>query len=91
MPLFKCFIRGENFPPLKGSKSLMGFYITRWVEASSAEDAELIALEMLKGEFVFSEKQKRKAPDARVYFEEIVEVARDAKRNPNSGATWFEM
>jgi hypothetical protein len=76
---------------MKGSKGLMGFYTTRWVEAPTADEAELIALEMLRSEYQFSEKQKRKAPDARVYFEEIVEVAPDSKRNPNSGATWFDM
>jgi hypothetical protein len=76
---------------MKGFKGLMGFYTTRWVEASTAEDAELIALEMLRSEFQFSEKQKQKAPDARVYFEEIIEVEPDNTRNPNSGATWFEM
>ena len=76
---------------MKGLKGLMGFYTTRWVEASSADEAELLALEMLRDEFNFSERQRSKAPHAKVYFEEIVEVEPSSSRNPNRGATWFSM
>ena len=91
MPLFRCLIRGENFPSIVGTEGLAGFYTTRWVEALSTEEAEQVGLEALRGEVEFSEDQKRNAPDAKVYFEEIAEVPEDTPRVPNKGATWFPM
>ena len=92
MPLFQCYIRGENFPmTLDGKFRLMGFYTTRWVDAPDAEAAELLGLDMLRDEFRFSVEERHKAPEAKVYFEEIEEVPSDTARNPNKGATWFEM
>ena len=76
--------RGEKF-------QLMGFYTTKWVEAETAEAAEPIALEMLRDELRFSEEDRRRAPDAKVYFEEVVEMPAETPRVPNAGATWFPM
>ncbi|MCI0637989.1 MAG: hypothetical protein L0Y72_23555 [Gemmataceae bacterium] len=51
MAWFRCFTRGENFPgKLAGETGLVGFYTTRFVEASSAEKAEALALEGLRAE-----------------------------------------
>ncbi|RIA35535.1 hypothetical protein DFR49_4315 [Hephaestia caeni] len=93
MPLYRCFVRGENFPgELVGASQFMGFYTTRWIEAPTAEAAETAGVEMLRAEYRFSEEEKQRAPDARVYFEEVVEVPADTPQiPPNSGATWFEM
>ena len=75
---------------LEGEFQLMGFYTTRWVEAETVEEAEMAGLKMLRDKFTFSEEDKQRAPDAKVYFEEIVEVPSDTERvPPNSGATWF--
>ncbi|HET6536276.1 MAG TPA: hypothetical protein VFG41_08845 [Sphingomicrobium sp.] len=70
---------------------MMGFYTTRWVEAETAEAAEQGALESVRSEFTFSEEDRQKAPDAMMYFEEIVEVEPDTPRVPNKGASWFPM
>ena len=67
----------------------MGFYATRWVEAESAEAAEPIARELVRDEFRFSEEDRRRAPDAKMYFEEIVELELDTPKLPNKGASWF--
>ena len=95
MPLFRCMIRGENFPgQLIGKKELVGFYATRFVEADSAEEAELSGLEMLRNDPSFeirSEKLRQQEPPAKVFFEEIVEVAPETDQVPNKGATWFNM
>ena len=92
MPFFQCLIRAENLPmTLEGKSQLMGFYTTRWVEAETTEAAELLALEMVREEFPFSEEDRRRAPDAKMYFEEIVEAAPDTPRVPNRGASWFPM
>ena len=69
----------------------MGFYTHRWVKAETAEQAELEALVSIKREFQFSEEAKRKAPDAKIYFEEVVELPEGFQCGPNYGATWFPM
>ena len=75
----------------EGKFQLMGLYSTRWVEAETAEAAEPLALEMLRDEFRFSDEDKKKAPDAKAYFEEVVEMPPETPRVPNAGATWFSM
>ena len=76
---------------LEGKFQLMGFYTSRWVEADTAEAAERLALEMIRSEFQFSEEDRRRAPDAKMFFEEIVEVEPDTPRGLNKGASWFPM
>jgi hypothetical protein len=93
--LYRCFIRGENFPgELMGMKGLAGFYTTRWVEATSPEEAEAKALEILRADpdlKVSSPKIRERGDKARVYFEKIDPVRPGIKTGPNKGATWFEM
>ena len=95
MALFRCLIRGENFPgQIIGLKGLIGFYTTRFIEAADTEEAELAGLEMLRADpdlQIKSEKLKQQEPLAKVYFEEIIQVVEDTERKPNRGATWFEM
>ena len=95
MPLFRCMIRGENFPgQVIRQRGLVGFYTTRFVEAENAEEAEFAGLEMLRADPGFeirSEKLRQQEPQAKVFFEEIVEVAPDTDQVPNKGATWFNM
>ncbi len=90
MPWFKCFIEGENFPgALIGKSQPVGFYTTRCVEASSADEAELIALDTLRREPAFDIPVDQRPKDARVYFTEIVET--HGPDGANAGATWFVM
>lgn len=90
MPWFRCFIEGENFPGvLIGDQGLFGFYTTRWVEASDAEAAELIALDALRSDPKLQLESKDLRTDARVYFDEIVEV--DGPGGPNTGFVWYPM
>jgi hypothetical protein len=92
--LFRCSIRGENFPgELIGERGLYGFYTTRWVEAISEEEAETLALESLKSEPTFQQESPklREQSKARVYFEEIVPVRTTKQEHVNAGASWFEM
>jgi hypothetical protein len=92
MPLFRCSIRGENFPgTLLGEASPIGFHTTRFVEAPSPDEAEMLALGMLRGEDVFNIPPELRSDDAKVFFDEIVEVAPDSERVPNSGFSFFAM
>lgn len=90
MPWYRCLIEGENFPgSLLGKKRPVGFYTTRWIEASSPEEAEIAALEALRQEPNFQVADAAKMKDAKVYFEEIVEV--EGPGGVNTGAAWFVM
>ncbi len=93
MAVFRCFIRGDNFPSiLDGRSILFGFYTTRFVEASTPEEAEFLVLEQLRRDpSLRLPEGVAHNPDARVYFEEIVEVADDENQIPNAGFVFFEM
>ena len=88
MPWFECSIEGENFPNGQ-SKRLVGFIATRWVEASTAYEAEFVALDLLRSEPRFQFGPYAGTTDARVHFTEVVEV--EGPGDNNLGVAWFEM
>ena len=92
MPLFRCFIRGENFPgKLVGKREPIGFYTTRFVDAQSPEQAEMLAVDLLRDDEDLEVPPEHRSQDARVYFEKIEELAADAERGPNRGFAFFSM
>jgi hypothetical protein len=92
MPLFRCLIRGDNFPgKLIGKRKPIGFYTTRFVEADTPEQAELMAVESLRADPDLEVAPKHRTGEARVYFEEIHEVPDETERKPNKGFTFFTM
>jgi len=93
MPVFRCYIRGENFPgSLAGESEPIGFYTTRFVEAPSASDAELAALESLRREPEFEQvRPEDRMEHAQVYFEQVEEVPLESGRGPGKGFTFFQM
>jgi hypothetical protein len=91
---YRCFIRGENFPgDLVGEGELLGFYVTRFVEAGSETEAESTALQALRSEPKLARPPElnRADPLARVYFEEICEVLPALVPNPQPGFSWYPM
>jgi hypothetical protein len=92
MALFRCSIRGENFPgELIGLKVAVGFHATRFVDAESASQAERIAVAALRQDAALTVTSEPSVKNAKVYFESIVEVPADSQRVPNSGFTFFTM
>jgi len=93
MPVFRCFIRGENFPgSLTGESELVGFYTTRFVEAPSPSAAELVALDLLRAEPEFElVRPEDRMENAQVYFEQIEEVSTELGHSPGKGFTFFPM
>ena len=93
MKWFKCYIEGENFPgELVNDDKLIGFFITRFVQADSPEEAENIALGRLKDE------ESLKLPTgaspsaiAKVYFGKIAEVSEKDVPTDQPGFTFFPM
>lgn len=89
----RCFVRGENFPgELVNEPGLVGFYVIRFVEAPSAEDAESHALQVLR-----SEPKLAPPPDltpsglTRVHFEQIEELDPSGVPAQQPGFTWYPM
>jgi hypothetical protein len=92
MPLYRCLIRGENFPgELLGHSEAIGFHATRFVDAASAAEAEQIAVIALRQEPALTVTVEPKVKNAKVYFETIEEVPSDTQRVPNTGFSFFSM
>jgi hypothetical protein len=92
MPLFRCLIRGENFPgELIGQTTAIGFNATRFIDAQSAQEAERIAVAALREDAALTVTAEPRVKNAKVYFESIDEVPSDTERAPNSGFSFFSM
>jgi hypothetical protein len=92
MALFRCSIRGENFPgELIGLTSAVGFHATRFVDAHTASEAETIAVAALRQDAALTVTSEPRVKNAKVYFESIEEVPAETERVPNTGFTFFTM
>ena len=92
MPLFRCSIRGENFPgELIGLTTAVGFNATRFVDAESVEEAEGIAVAALRQDAALTVASEPRVKNAKVYFERVDEVPPDTERVPNEGFAFFSM
>jgi hypothetical protein len=92
MALFRCSIRGENFPgELIGLTSAVGFHAIRFVDARSAAEAEQSAVAALRQDPALTVTSEPRVKNAKVYFESIEEVPSDSERSPNAGFTFFTM
>jgi hypothetical protein len=75
MKLYRCFIEGKNFPlEVDGQEGPVGFYTTRFVRADSPENAEILALEMLRSDPSLDVEPAKRRKDTQVLFESISEI-----------------
>lgn len=92
MPLFRCLIRGENFPgELIGQTHAIGFHATRFVDAASAAEAERLAVSALRQDAALTVAAEPRVKNAKVYFESIEEMPPDTERVPDQGFSFFSM
>ncbi|XHS79391.1 hypothetical protein ACFJGW_05305 [Burkholderiaceae bacterium UC74_6] len=92
MKLYRCLMLGENFPGfLLGEAEPIGFYTTRFVEAEDVEEAQRLALDLLRQDASLNVPAERRTKNARIHFEQIEEVPADTERTPNRGFTFFVM
>jgi putative aminopeptidase FrvX len=90
VPWFRCFVEGENFPGrLIGKRKPVGFFTTRYVEASDPADAETKVVEVLRQDPKLAIKIGVNPTDAIVFVTEIEKVKSPGK--PNAGFTWYPM
>ncbi|HSX59683.1 MAG TPA: hypothetical protein VLF18_05750 [Tahibacter sp.] len=92
MPIFRCLMRGENFPgALLGKSGPLGFYATRFVDAESPKAAELAALELLRTDPSLAVPPEARTTDAKVFFEAIEALEPAHERESGRGFTFFPM
>jgi hypothetical protein len=90
MAWFRLLIRGENFP--NGDSDLLGFYVTRFVEAIDEADAESKALAELRADPKLTlPPGVMPTPTPRVFFEEISEWPAERVPNIQLGIAWYSM
>ena len=69
----------------------IGFHATRFVDASSVEEAERIAVAALREDAALTVTSEPRVKNAKVYFESIEEVPPETERVPNDGFSFFSM
>jgi hypothetical protein len=93
MPIYQLFIRGENFRWKQDDAiTLMGFYTTRWLEASDETAAEIFVIEALRSapELQKPDWHDGSGPNAKVYVNEINEIISGWDGKAGGGLIWFE-
>ncbi|MDB5309896.1 MAG: hypothetical protein JWO38_4098 [Gemmataceae bacterium] len=93
MAWFRCFIRGENFPgQMIGESGPVGFYVTRFVEATDSGEVETAALRVLRAEPQLAPPQGyTPSGRARVFFEAVEELAAGPVPRVQPGFAWHTM
>lgn len=92
MPIFRCLIRGDNFPgEIIHQQYLIGFYTTRFIQADTSARAEQLVAQLLRDDAIFQVPIEDRSHRAKIFFEEIIEVANDVDAKPNQGYTFFPM
>ncbi|MCB2183590.1 MAG: hypothetical protein KQH63_16265 [Desulfobulbaceae bacterium] len=92
MKKYQIQIQGKNFLVSQdGEKKTMGFYTTRWVEAFSPEEAETVAIELIKNDQELRETIiNGKDNPPMLYAEKISEIHNfEGVDPPGSGYTFF--
>jgi hypothetical protein len=93
MTWYKCFVEGENFSgELIGENRLIGFFTTRFVEATSIDDVEKTVLSNLRKESVFQFSAGIKlSSGAMVYINEIIEIDAEDVPQTQPGLSFYVM
>jgi hypothetical protein len=91
MAWYRAMLRGENFfLRLAGEIKRMGFYTTRWIEASSSEDAENRAIELIRSDAELRPQVLNAKNDPpMVYIEELAEVEEHDVPDIQQGFSFF--
>ena len=90
---YRVFLKGQNFLlNVDGKPTRMGFYTTRFVQASNRDGAEILAVDLLRSDkwLVDSVLNERSDPP-RILAEEIDVVAASEVPDVQSGFSYFPM
>jgi hypothetical protein len=89
---FKVALRGQNFLLRDaGSRRTRGFYTTRFVEADTPEQSELIAVQLIQDDQdVIGITVNPRDDSPMIFVDEIVEIPSfDGYLVPGAGYSWF--
>ncbi|TRD10855.1 hypothetical protein FGU71_02545 [Erythrobacter insulae] len=94
MHKYSVMIEGVDFPArlLEDADGPLGFYATRFVEATDEQAAEFAALDSIKKELrPFFRERRNGGTNPLMFVHKVVEIKELPDDAPGSGATWFEM
>src|SRR3989338_3851653 len=88
MPLWQVRLNGKNFwLRMNGSPGRFGFYTTRYVEATDAREAELVAVQLIRDDPELRGVINERADPPMIHAEEIIPVPVPDAKVPNAGYT----
>src|SRR3989344_575971 len=90
MPLWQVRLNGKNFwLRMNGSPGRFGFYTTRYVEATDAREAELVAVQLIRDDPELRGVINERADPPMIHAEEIIPVPVPDAKVPNAGYTFY--
>jgi len=95
MKYFQVMLEGRNFLiEVDGKEELLGYFTTRWVKASSPEDAELKAVDLIKRDdhlICMTKNMDGSEPTPMIYLSEMRHVNwfKYYRRKPGKGYSFF--
>ncbi|MEW6127167.1 MAG: hypothetical protein AB1757_09020 [Acidobacteriota bacterium] len=92
MQKFRVLINGENFLiEVEDKLQKMGFFVTRIIEAASMEEAEILAIDLLKQDARLKAIVRNQSDDPpMLYIEEKEEIqSGDLNNINNTGFSWY--
>ena len=92
MKKYRALLEGKNFLlSHEGKLQKHGFFTTRYVEAGNPEEAELNAVDLIKGDTTLIASVKNEHSDIpMIYLEELYEIESfDDKKVPGAGYTFY--
>ena len=90
MRLWRVLLHGKNFPGyILGQSAPISFYATRFVEAESEPEAEIVAVASLREDEALQVPHEHRNIEAQVFAESVVEVEASTPRVPNAGFTFY--
>ncbi len=95
MKFFQVVLNGENFLiRVDGKKTLMGFFTTKFIEAESAKEAELKAVDALKQDEDLQNLTLNRGGDIyiapTIHLDTIYEI-RESSMEDDTGKSWYSM
>jgi hypothetical protein len=91
MGYYRVFLRGENFIlEVDSEAGCLGFYTTRFVEAKGRGAAEILAVDLIRGDRTLAGVKNTRDNPPMIYVEEIEEIAMNEVQS-SSGYTFFRM
>src|SRR5688572_14762202 len=93
MNKYKVFINGRNFwMEANGQSKLMGFYTTRFVEADTPENAENLAVDLVRTDAELRKAITNEKSNPPMIYAKDIELLQTSEgvRLPGAGYTFYE-